>query len=196
MHPQNSTANPGGVNRVILYLNTASCVSTCTSTFLSRSRSGRCVGCSRCVCAVGVRRWYGNLIYRIGELRPTTLPGCRARRCWGRLGPSRTGHDRTVPTVPHARAACTTATALAFAVGVSGASILLHTPFYVTSETVPLADTAYLYSTQSSKLCGCGTMSCQRRSSKVRIRRHPANGEHVEGARWLHHEVDYARARI
>ena len=84
-----------------------------------------------------------------------------------------------------------TGATVAFAVGLKGASVLLHTPFYVTSETVPLADTAYLYSTQSSKLCGCGTMS----TTKVRIRRHPANGEHVEGARWLHHEVDYARAR-
>lgn len=103
------------------------------------------------------------------------------------LPPRGAAASRAAPTADARRRA-----ALAFAVGVSGASILLHTPFYVTSETVPLADTAYLYSTQSSKLCGCGTMS----TTKVRIRRHPANGEHVEGARWLHHEVDYARARI
>jgi hypothetical protein len=119
--------------------------------------------------------------------------------CPAVLGTSGAEPDRS-PDLPArarrgrgARDARTTATALAFAVGVSGASILLHTPFYVTSETVPLADTAYLYSTQSSKLyAGAGRSS----TTKVRIRRHPANGEHVEGARWLHHEVDYARARI
>ena len=80
-------------------------------------------------------------------------------------------------------------------VGVSGASVLLHTPFYVTSETVPLADTAYLYSTQSSRHCAGAVDDVNDEGA------HPPpsskrSGEQVEGARWLHHEVDYARARI